>query len=138
YYSSASNGSTVNFEIRLYEGQQRFDLIYGVLNGNGGSATVGAQKGTGSSFTQFECNAGGLSNGLQLSFQGIICPDGGGTCGGPMADFTAKPHERPGAPDGLLHQPEHRCDQLQLGLWGRQHQHGHQPCEYLCQRRQLH
>ncbi len=90
YYSGNSNGNTVNFELRLYEGQQRFDLIYGALNGTGSSATVGVQKDTGS-FTQFECNAGGLSNGLQLTFQSITCPDGGGACGGPVADFTASP-----------------------------------------------
>ncbi len=90
YFSGTSNGSPVNFEIRLYEGQARLDLIYGALNGSGSSATVGIQKDTGS-FTQFECNSGGLSNGLQLSFQAIICPDGGGACGGPVADFTASP-----------------------------------------------
>ena len=77
YYSANGNGNPVNFEVRLYEGQQRFDLIYGALNGTGGSATIGAQKDTGSSFIQFECNAGGLSNGLQLTFQSITCPDGG-------------------------------------------------------------
>src|SRR5207244_23600 len=60
-------------------------------SGNGNSATVGAQKDTGSSFTQFECNSGGLSNGLHLTFQSITCPDGGGGCGGPMPDFTANP-----------------------------------------------
>ncbi|PYI85564.1 MAG: hypothetical protein DME26_10735, partial [Verrucomicrobia bacterium] len=81
YYSANGNGNPVNFEMRLYEGQQRFDLIYGALNGTGSSATVGAQKDTG----------GGLSNGLQLAFQTITCPDGGGTCGGPIASFTAGP-----------------------------------------------
>src|SRR5262249_2432512 len=91
YYSGSGNGNPLNFEVRLYEGQQRFDLIYGVLNGNGGSATVGVQKDTGSSFAQFECNTGGLSNGLQLTFQLITCPDGGGICGGPIPSFTGSP-----------------------------------------------
>src|SRR5204863_3012238 len=48
---------TLNFEIRLYESQDRFDFVYGSTIGNGGtSATVGAQRDTGVSFTQFECN----------------------------------------------------------------------------------
>ena len=63
-----NGGLPLNFEVRLYEGQSRFDLIYGNLNGTGSSATVGVQKDTGA-FTQFECNSGGLSPGLQLTFQ---------------------------------------------------------------------
>ncbi len=74
YYDS---GASLNFEVRLYEGQQRFDIIYGTLNGTGSSATVGVQKDTGSAFTQFEYDTGGLSNGLQLTFQ-QSCIDGGG------------------------------------------------------------
>ena len=81
YYNASCAGATANFEVRLYEGQTRFDVIYGNLNGNGSGATVGVQKVTGSSFTTFECNAGGLSAGLRLTFQSQSCPDGGGTCG---------------------------------------------------------
>lgn len=66
YYSG---GGALNFEVRLYEGQQRFDIIYGILDDTGSSATVGAQKDTGSMVAQYECNSGGLSNGLQLTFQ---------------------------------------------------------------------
>ena len=64
-------GLPLNFEVRLYEGQSRFDIIYGTLNGNGSSATVGVQKGRGMEgiCTQFEFNTGGLTNGLQLTFQ---------------------------------------------------------------------
>ena len=71
---------TLNFETRLYEGQPRFDLIYGPLANNGSTATVGVQKDTGSAYTQFECNVGGLSAGLQLVFQFANCTDGGGSC----------------------------------------------------------
>jgi FG-GAP-like repeat len=56
-----------NFEVRLYEGQNRFDLIYGEIAQGGASATVGVQKDTGSQFTQYECNtAGALTAGLQV------------------------------------------------------------------------
>jgi hypothetical protein len=74
------NGPSLNFEVQLYEGQQRFNIIYGNLNGVGASATVGVQKDN-SNFTQLECNAGGLSNGMQLVFTITIpCGDGGGQC----------------------------------------------------------
>src|SRR5262249_54928063 len=74
-------GATVNFELRLYEGQQRFDIIYAQLNGNNGIAGVGAQQDTGSAYTSFDCYSGGLSNGLQLTFQfQPSCIDGGGPC----------------------------------------------------------
>ena len=32
YYSGGVSTSSVNFEVRLYENQQRFDVIYGNLN----------------------------------------------------------------------------------------------------------
>jgi len=79
YYSGGVSTSTVNFEVCLYENQQRFDIVYGNLNGNGNSATVGVQNNT-NSFTQFECSSGVLASGLQLSFQVQPCLDGGGQC----------------------------------------------------------
>jgi hypothetical protein len=54
------------------------DFIYGNLSGTGTSATVGVQHGT--EFTSYECNSGGLSQGLQLTVQPATCPDGGGIC----------------------------------------------------------
>jgi len=72
YFPGSGN---VNFEVRLYEGQSRFDLIYGAIDDQGASATVGVQK-DGSNFTQYECNTGGLTNGLMVSFTL-------GTCGSP-------------------------------------------------------
>jgi PKD repeat protein/subtilisin family serine protease len=88
YYHPGRKGAPVNFQVRLYEGSARFDVVYGVLNGNGSSATVGVQKNV-SNFTQFQCNSGGLSNGLQLAYQ-IQCLDGGG-CGLPVAGFVGGP-----------------------------------------------
>ncbi len=35
---------TANFELRLYEGQSRFDVIYGTLTNGNSSATAGVQK----------------------------------------------------------------------------------------------
>src|SRR5262249_42450745 len=87
YYSS---GLPLNFEIRLYENGGRIDFIYGNLSGNGSSATVGIQHGA--PFTSFECIAGGLSPGLQLTFQRGSCLDGGGSCVlATIASFTANP-----------------------------------------------
>jgi hypothetical protein len=65
---------TTNFEVRLYEGQKKFDVVYGIVNpGNptagGASATVGVQRDTGSYFTQFECNtANSLAQNQLVSF----------------------------------------------------------------------
>jgi len=87
YYETDQN---LNFELRLYEGQLRFDMIYGALNGTGDSATVGVQSGPGGGFSSFECNSGGLSNGLQLTFQ-QFCTDGGGPCVATIANFAASP-----------------------------------------------
>lgn len=66
---------SLSFELRLYEGQTRFDIIYGNVPGNGFDATVGAQSGngfgSGGAFTQYECRAGGLRNGLMLAASGV-------------------------------------------------------------------
>ena len=62
-----ANTTRANFELRLYEGQNRFDLVYGEVAQTGSSATVGVQQGTGAQFTQYECNtAGTVTSGLQL------------------------------------------------------------------------
>jgi hypothetical protein len=80
--------SLASFEVRLYEHdnntESRFDIVYGPVTASGNNATVGAQKDMGSRFTQFECNTGGLSNGLQLTF--ALPP-----CGSPTATFTGTP-----------------------------------------------
>ena len=56
---------TANFELRLYEGQTRFDVIYGSITGGNTSATAGVQK-TDTTFDQYFCNAsGGAATGGQ-------------------------------------------------------------------------
>jgi len=62
----------VNFEIIFFEGQaNRFDIVYGQVTLAGNGATVGFQNGAFS--CMFECNTGGLSEGLRLSFPPPLC-----------------------------------------------------------------
>ncbi len=81
YFSNPAQQA--NFEIRLYEGQSRFDIVYGIIDQSGTSATVGVQRDTGSQFAQFECNTGSLSSGLQITFTlppcGTPAPTGSAT-----------------------------------------------------------
>ena len=72
----ANNATTADFEIRLHESTNQIDLIYGDVFGDGTSATVGVQRDTGSAFTQFECNSGGITSGLGVTF---TCAGGGGS-----------------------------------------------------------
>ncbi|HZG51682.1 MAG TPA: lamin tail domain-containing protein, partial [Pyrinomonadaceae bacterium] len=65
---------SLNFEIRLYEGQTRFDIIYGSVANNGFDATVGVQRGVNDAagmFTQYECRTGGLRNGQMIIGAGV-------------------------------------------------------------------
>ena len=56
---------TANFELRLYEGQPRFDVIYGSVTNGNTSATAGVQKND-TTFDQYFCNgAGGAATGGQ-------------------------------------------------------------------------
>ncbi len=45
----------VNFEVRLHENSSRFDLIYGEIDGNGSSATIGVEHDN-AVYTQYLCN----------------------------------------------------------------------------------
>jgi len=73
----------LDFEVRLHENSANFEIIYGNLPGNTGSgATVGVQRDTSSRSTQFECNTGGLSQGLQLNFALTPCASPTPTHGG--------------------------------------------------------
>jgi subtilisin family serine protease len=80
--TSTNPPPTVNFEVRLWEGLTRIDMVYGALNDTGTNATVGIQLDS-TYFILFECNAGGLTNGLQLTYQ-QGCSDGGGACAIPV------------------------------------------------------
>jgi hypothetical protein len=59
----------INFEVRLYENANgKFDVIYGTMERNGDSATVGVQRDTGSRFTQHSYNTAVINQGLKLTF----------------------------------------------------------------------
>ncbi|HEY4272516.1 MAG TPA: hypothetical protein VGM65_10960 [Candidatus Udaeobacter sp.] len=49
-----------NFELRLYEGQNKFDVIYGTLDQGNSSATAGVQS-SDTCFAQYFCNGSGGS-----------------------------------------------------------------------------
>jgi hypothetical protein len=71
-----SNGASVHFEARLYEGDGRFDLIYGNVDSEG-SASIGVQRDSGSLFTRVECEiAGGPNESGKGSPDGWIIADG--------------------------------------------------------------
>src|SRR6266487_3801566 len=56
---------TANLELRLYEGQTRFDVIYGTVSNANTSATAGVQKND-TAFDQYFCNgSGGQATGGQ-------------------------------------------------------------------------
>ncbi len=76
YYSGSGNA---DFELRLFEDNTRFEIIYGGLAENGGNATVGVQH-TSFAPTQYSCNTAGLmAPGTKLTFTCYNGPTGGGT-----------------------------------------------------------
>jgi hypothetical protein len=93
---------TLNFEIRLFEGQGRFDIVYGAIPSGGSSATVGVQGGSSGPVSQYSCNAGGISQGMALRFD--CTSSGAPICGlsvnpgtgGIGATFTARCTVTPG------------------------------------------
>jgi len=68
-----ANDVRSNYEVRLYEGQRKFDIIYGSTR-QGFSATIGVQKGIGERSTQYSCNTSGtVPPGLMLTFVQPVC-----------------------------------------------------------------
>ena len=65
YYNSGGDGVPLNYEVRLYEGQTYFDVIYETVNTFSPPAarnlTVGVQQDS-SSFTEVGCDPGGGQN----------------------------------------------------------------------------
>lgn len=63
------SGGEAHFEIRLYEGEARFEAIYGNVEGNGANATIGVQKNLGDSYTEYSCAGSTQGNaGTSLMF----------------------------------------------------------------------
>jgi hypothetical protein len=71
-------GGTANYEVRLYEDEDRFDVIYGATADSGATATAGVQIGDGStaggSVSQFSCNAANLPQFLFNAYTESCCP----------------------------------------------------------------
>jgi hypothetical protein len=73
YYSG---GGTVNFEVRLFEDNTRFQIVFGRIDEGGANATVGVQH-TSLPPTQFSCNTAGLlTAGTELTFACYNGPTG--------------------------------------------------------------
>jgi len=81
YYAS---GAALNYAVRLYEGQARFDIVYGSIPETGISATVGVQSSNAGPVNQFSCNTGSLGGVQGLSFD---CP----TSAGPTCSLAVSP-----------------------------------------------
>jgi hypothetical protein len=58
YYNAGSGSGNANFELRLYEGQSRFDVIYGTVTNGNTSATAGVQRDD-TCFNQYFCSGSG-------------------------------------------------------------------------------
>ncbi|MFL5732466.1 MAG: hypothetical protein ACJ78Q_04635, partial [Chloroflexia bacterium] len=64
----------VNLEVRLYEGQNTFDVVYGIVSGKGMGATIGVQLDEMNS-TEFSCDTILVEPGMKLVFAQPPCPD---------------------------------------------------------------
>ena len=73
YFSNTAQQA--NHELRLYEGQSRFDVIYGTVPQGNASATAGVQRDN-TIFTQYFCNGtgGAASGGQSYTLQGCPTP----------------------------------------------------------------
>src|SRR4030095_16850229 len=80
---------SANVELRLYEGQTRFDVIYGTVTNGNTSATAGVQKND-TAFDQYFCNGAGQPATGGQSY--ILTP-----CGTPTPTPTASPSGTPTA-----------------------------------------
>jgi hypothetical protein len=93
---------SAGFELRLYEGQTRFDVIYGTVTNANTSATAGVQKND-TTFTQYFCNGtgGAATGGQSYTLQGCGTPTPTPTAtatatGTPSATPTCTPGGTPG------------------------------------------
>jgi hypothetical protein len=78
---------SAGFELRLYEGQTHFDVIYGTVTNANTSATAGVQKND-TAFDQYFCNGAGMPATGAQSY--ILTP-----CGSPTPTPTASPSATP-------------------------------------------
>jgi hypothetical protein len=96
-----SPATPLNFEVRLYEGQARFDFVYGSVPDHGQSATIGVQASSMGPSDQFSCNTPSLAGVQAIKFDclgpGPTCsfPDQGSTI--PGGTFRARVSVVPGS-----------------------------------------
>jgi hypothetical protein len=83
YFSNSAQ--TANYELRLYENQQRFDVIYGAMQQGNSSATAGVQKDD-NNLTQYFCNGVG---GAAIGGQSYIVQPCSSPTASPTPTFTA-------------------------------------------------
>jgi hypothetical protein len=80
YFSPQS--SALDFEVRLFEDDTHFEIIYGAVPQSGSSATIGVQAGNATTYTSYSCNTGSLTAGSKLTFtcgNGPTSPQGLGS-----------------------------------------------------------
>ncbi len=93
---------SANFELRLYEGQTGFDVIYGTVTNGNLSATAGVQRDN-TCFTQYFCNgSGGPPTGWTTRGAGTPTPTSTPT---PTATATATPTATATATPTATHTP---------------------------------
>ena len=66
----------VDFEVRLYEGQTRFDVIYGSVAADVNNAAIGVRGSIANTSTFYACDASNVTSNLQLSFTLQSCNRG--------------------------------------------------------------
>ncbi len=69
-----SGSGTANFEVRLFEATQTFEVIYGSTADNGLQEESGVQQSATGPATQFSCSAGTLTSGLKVTYSPSSCP----------------------------------------------------------------
>ena len=91
---------TANFEMRFFENQTSFDIIYGATSDNGASEESGVQLGGSGPCdgTTFSCNTPILTNGLKVTYQ--LQP-----CSPPPPTPTATPPASPTPTGTFVHPP---------------------------------
>jgi hypothetical protein len=91
-YQATGVGPAINFTIRLFEGQDRFEFVYNnAAAAFGAGATIGAQAAnSGTNFTQYSFNTASLITSRRLSAARVpgICVAGPGPCSAPGAIFA--------------------------------------------------
>ena len=59
---SVASGQVVHFEVRIYEGQERFDMIYDQVDCGGSNASTGVQLDN-TNYQIYQCQSGGITPG---------------------------------------------------------------------------